>query len=188
MKMKTQISKDNALIVFLNKDEVDSLNLDFKNFTAADKQTRFILNSLYNDAAYKSGFVPKQSEKRLIEILPFENGSCIIIFSFPQKRKFKVSARRKIETRLFEFDSKMSLYRFFESAERIDKKLFEALFENSGEYRLLVASGEPSLVRILSEYSQAVKDKYALSRTKEYWNCLYSRNSAKTNGKTQQLL
>ena len=186
--MKTQISKDNALIIFLNKNEVESLNLDFKSFSPSDKQTRFILSSLYNDAAYKSGFVPEASEKRLIEILPFENGSCIIIFSFPKKRKFKVTARIKTDLRLFEFECEKNLHSFFESANGFDKKQFSALFENSGEYRLLINSGNASLLRLLSEYSEAVKDKLALNRTNEYWNCLYSRSCTKRNEKTQQPL
>ena len=175
--MKTQISKDNALIIFLNKNEVDSLNLDFSNFTASDKQTRFVLNSLYNDAAFASGFKPEASERRLIEILPFENGSCIIIFSFPKKRKFKVTARIKTSAKLFEFTCKDSLKNFFESAKGFDKKYFSALFENSGEYRLLINTDDKSFIRILSEYSEAVNGKHAISRTKEYWNCLYSKTS-----------
>ena len=175
--MKTQISKDNALIIFLNRNEVEALSLDFNNFAASDKQTRFILNSLYNDAAFESGFQPETSDRRLIEILPFENGSCIIIFSFPKKQRFKVTAKIKTYDKLFEFESKDSLYRFIESAKGFDKKHFLALFENSGEYRLLINSNDKSLIRILSEYSEAVKGKYALSSTKEYWNCLYSKTS-----------
>lgn len=178
--MKTQISKDNALIIFLDKNEVESLNFNFKSLSVCDKHTRFVLNALYNDAAFKSGFVPEPSEKRLIEILPFENGSCIIIFSFPKKRKFKVTARIKTNAKLFEFESKDSLRRFFESAKGFDKKYFSALFENSGEYRLLINSDDTSLLRVLSEYSETVKGKYALSSTKEYWNCLYSKKSERT--------
>lgn len=185
--MKTQISKDNALIIFLDKNEVEELKFNFENFSACDKQTRFVLNALYNDAAFKSGFEPKPGEKRLIEILPFENGSCIIIFSFPRKRNFKVIARRKVVFRIFEFESEKSLKRFFESASHFDKNLFGALFESSGTYRLLVNSDEPSLIRLLGEYSEAVKDKFAESRTREYWNCLYS-GETKTSGRNQQPL
>lgn len=186
--MKTQISKDNALIIFLNKDEVQSLKFNFDNLSVSDKQTRFVLNSLYNEAASKSSFIPPKSERRLIEILPFENGSCIIIFSFPQKRRMKVTARLKTASRLFEFDSKISLYRFFESVRGVEKNQFSALFESSGEYRLLINSDNETLLRILSEYSHAVKDKFAECRTKEYWNCLYCRDKTKTNERTQQPL
>ena len=102
--MKIEIGENNSLLVFLDKKDVGALHLDLSEISDENAALRKILNGIYRDAALSSGFVPESAGSKTVEILPFDDGSVLICFSFKTKRvKMKVKARIKQNLIVYEF-------------------------------------------------------------------------------------
>ena len=171
--MKVEIGENNALLVFLEKKDVRALHLEINDTLHENEDARRILAALYRDAALESGFVPDETGNRCIELLPFEDGSVLICFSFRRSRaKMKVTARRKAQLVLFEFPDAAAFEQFLDSACSLEE-LPEAVYEEQGCYRFAVSNDKQKLINLLKEFAGTVRSPFALARTAEYWRRIY---------------
>lgn len=173
--MKIEITKDNSLLIFLNKNELNRLGLNCEKMVYGDDKTKYLLNSLYNDAAYSSGFKPKRTDKRIIEVLPFKDGSCIIIFSFPQKYRYKVKARLKNESNIFEFESEDELRSFLNNTPESEREKIVAIYKSDKHYRIKTYGDSKAATNLISEFSNSVNGRYTAERTEEFWERIYPK-------------
>ena len=167
--MKIEIGENNSLLVFLDKKDVGALHLDLSDGLDENAASRKILNGIYRDAALSSGFVPESAASKTIEILPFDDGSVLICFSFKTRKvKMKVKARQKRELLVYEFTNCAALEQFLNSAGNLNE-LPEAVYENEGCYRFIIKSESKILENILKEFSFKLNMPYTVERTKEFW-------------------
>ena len=172
--MKIEIGENNSLLVFLDKKDVNAMQLDLSNAVEENAAAREILERIYLDAAHASGFVPHSTSSKVIEILPFQDGSALICFSFRQKRvKMKVTAIRKRDFAVYEFSDVNCLEQFLNHAQRL-QELPEAVYEKDGCYRFIVRSDCKSLDNLLKEFAHRRNVPFACERTAEYWRKVYS--------------
>ena len=172
--MKIEIGENNSLLVFLDKKDVGALHLDLSDGFDENAPSRKILNGIYRDAALSSGFVPESAGSKTIEILPFDDGSVLICFSFKTKKvRMKIKARLKSELIVYEFSDSASLEQFLESAESLNE-IPESVYENEGYYRFLIKSESKSLENLLKEFALKLSLPYTAERTKEFWRRVYS--------------
>ena len=171
--VKVEIGENNCLLVLLEKEEADALHLNADTVRYADASSRKMIAALYRDAALQVGFVPAAYVRRTVELLPFENGSILLCFSFQtQKRKWKVRVKRKYENLVYEFHSKADFAAFLEHAAHLTQ-LPEGVYENEGTYRFIIAPQATALKNMLCEFATEITSPLAIAYTKEYWRTVY---------------
>lgn len=164
--MKIEIGEKNCLLVFLDKHDMAALHLNAATVTYNDDACRKTIQAIYTDAATQVNFVPQQHSSKVIELLPFEDGSMLLCFSFKQKPfRLNVHVRKKERSCVFEFCNKAQTQFFFKT---VSPPPSFRLFENSGAYRLIVPESccktEP-----ITEFAERIRHPFALSETAEYW-------------------
>lgn len=168
--MKIEIGEKNCLLVFLDSDDVKRLHLDGENIVYTDESTRKIINSVYREAALSIGFVPENADSRVIELLPFNDGSMLMCFSFKSKRpKLKVIAKLKERHSVYEFSCESDFKRYLESSCFTEKQKNAEVFESSGKYRLLISDSSQKEENLLGEFALKIGSPLAVSKTREYW-------------------
>lgn len=168
--MKIELTSDSSLLLFLEKADMENLHLDIETMLYSDEHTREILRSLYDEARESTGFEPQDGTHAMIEVLPFEDGSCIICFSFPKSRlKFKIIPHLKRTESMYEFSSLSDFEMFRTAAEKLGFTEIDKVYENEGTYRALISTDDERIQNIIREFSVPVVSPLAQSMTDEYW-------------------
>ncbi|MBQ6380801.1 MAG: hypothetical protein IJJ41_04260 [Clostridia bacterium] len=175
--MKVEIGENNSLLVFLTAQEVAALHLSLSNADYIARENREIIARIYRRAAARSGFLPGSYASRVIELLPFEDGSLLLCFRFARTRaKLKVRALKRSGASLYHFATPEAFGAFLAHASAL-QQLPEAVYESGGEYRLVVGKHAHRLAHMLGEFSERITAPLALPRTREYWREVYCKEA-----------
>ena len=173
--MKVEIGENNCLFIFLTAAEASQMHVHEAAADFGDALSKAVIENLYRDAAQRAGFTPAGYRSRVIELLPFQDGSVLLCFRFVRtKPKLKVRARKKYAKALYHFASREAFAAFLDHAGQL-KQLPEAVYESAGEYRLLIAPHATQLEALLKEYAEKCMLPFAAERTKEYWRPVYCK-------------
>jgi negative regulator of genetic competence, sporulation and motility len=173
--MKIELTDDRSILLYLEKSDLETLHLDVDTMLYSDENTREILHTLYNEAKEKTGFEPLNNGNAMIEVLPFEDGSCIICFSFPKnKTKIKIIPHIKNRTFIYEFYSLADFESFLTVWDKSGRLKIDALYKYDDTYRAVINTESESARSLISEYSVEIVSPLSQSETEEFWekvNC-----------------
>lgn len=173
--MKTQQIDSHSLLLFLEKGEPESLKLDIYNLQMSDERTRLTLKTLFKKASEQVGFKPDKTSSALVEMLPFEDGSCLLVFSFPEKNeRLKIVARPLRREAVYEFESKDALFDY----RRVSGSELSCVYEFGGVYRAFICEKDESAKSLLSEYARLLTGTLEKGTTEEFWNKINIREDA----------
>ena len=166
--MKTQKGKNNSLLVFLDKHEAGAYHIG-ADMHPEDEQSRRMIYLIFREAAAMENYRQGPQGKKLIEILPFEDGSALLCFT-PERTqpRLKVRVRRKATRTVYEFDSPAALESFLESVKTLDA-LPEAVCKSEDKYRFILCEDYRQLHLLLTEFAARLTAPLVAARTLEYW-------------------
>lgn len=169
--MKTQKGKNNSLLVFLNKHEAVAYHIG-ADMHPETEESRRMMHLIFREAAALANYPQEMQGKKIIEILPFEDGSVLLCFTPETIRpRLKIRVRRKEQHSVYEFENGSALERFLESAEALSL-LPEAVCKSEGKYRFIMR-GDNRRHLLLTEFATRLNAPLAVARTEEYWQKLY---------------
>ena len=167
--MRPQIVNDSMILILLNKDDLTALHLEPVKIDFSDENTRNILLSLLEQVQVQTGKQLKSGGKTVVEILPFENGDCLICFSKAplDMPKIKITARIKHCTRVYEFSTLNDVKQYLNAAPSADKR---EIYERDGTYRIIMTNPQKKDVLLIAEFGRELKYNLAQYYTKEHFS------------------
>lgn len=167
--MKTQLVNNSTILILLSKEDLSLLGVTTKDLNFSDEDTRAMLMCLLDWAQEMLNFTLPAKGKTVVEVIPFENGECLISYSDTgiKKVKFKIVARiKKSDDKVYCFDDKESMDCFIQACKNIP---FES-FEKDGKYRLILKNADKKTVFLANEFGTKLTYALAAAYTREHFN------------------
>ncbi len=169
--MKIHSPNKNSLIILLNPSDMEKLNLRTETMVYSDKHTRQVLWTLFTESRIALGQETKHGLKTMIEIMPFDNGGCLICFTLKSENtNIRIIPKLKKTSAVYEFEEKDGFRQMSNSAEAQHIDISGELYENDNTYRFILNHAVSENKNLLSEFASKINHPLVESTTREYWN------------------
>ncbi len=169
--MKIHSPNKNSLIILLNPSDMEKLNLSTETMVYSDEHTRQVLWTLFTESRVALGQETKHGAKTMIEIMPFDNGGCLICFTLKSENtNIRIIPKLKNTPAVYEFEEINGFRKMNDSAKAQNIDISGELFESDNTYRFILNNAVPENKNLLSEFASKINNPLAESTTREYWN------------------
>lgn len=162
--MKINTPGEEYIFIELNKNDMKKLGLSYFDMNYSDEKTRKTIFTVLSQAKSSLGQSFDLSDTKRVEVLPRENGGCLLFFTVGRKKKrFRLSEGG---CRLyFEFSSPDSLLDMKLSEKELNtENVRSVLYGCDGKYYLFLSGNiRSSLLMKISEYAYPVKSEAVLN-------------------------
>ena len=204
--MQIDVLSQNTLKLTLSRLDMFDLDIKYETLSGKNPDTKRLLSHVLRTVRLDKGSgVDFSGERLFVEAFPRPDGGCMLYISNlneenkgkppavhrPRTHTLNIKPRPREQSKSFESSKSILLCRF-DSVKELDgacKSLawqstnsglrFEsALYENQGEYRLLLRCDNRKLVSsIIAEYGESLNPDYELPFTYEHYNLLTDENA-----------
>lgn len=165
--MKTQLVNNSTILVHLDRNDLEALKLEPLSLDFRKESVRNLLLCLLEQVEASLGHKLPPQGKTVVEVLPFENGECLISYSKHRESapKLRVTAHKKgSRAYVYSFWSEEALRAFLS----VVHSPYQA-YHLDGEYRVILPHLTDRVRLIAGEFAQEVRHPLAVAYTKEHY-------------------
>lgn len=157
------------IIVELTDSDMSELDITYASLDYSNIETRRVIWTILDRARRELGRDIDPSGKLTIEVIPADDGGCVILFTvndIPQNIKAIISENEQV----FEFESIDNVIDFL-SILKNDTLIGDLYEDTKGKFRLISPYDDRLLSKIkFGEFAQKKEGKFAAEITKEHWH------------------